>query len=326
MLDTLRRAGVRTPRQCGCASWDEVGAFVRSLRMSHFRLVLKPDAKAAALDAPGVALCTSMQQAMDGFSAFRERDAGAAVCVQEYLPGADFFVDVVSCGGEHKCVALWVQAPRFVGAEEAAVPPALRLLETRTGEAEEALLELAVDALKALGVAYGPSQVQLRAALEGEDYGAAARSAMVVDVTCAFHGGGADIHHAAKLGVGYSQISACVDLALAHGAGLEAFPTPFTLLPSRPIRLHRHAAEVDGARSPEPKPRPKPEPTPKPSVERRPKPRSHPSPNPKGAHAQAHGRGGGQHARAERAARAAELRERGPGRAVAGRVLRLRGG
>mmetsp|Transcript_20228 Transcript_20228/g.61404 ORF Transcript_20228/g.61404 Transcript_20228/m.61404 type:complete len:319 (-) Transcript_20228:178-1134(-) len=244
MLDTLRRAGVRTPRQCGCASWDEVGAFVRSLRMSHFRLVLKPDAKAAALDAPGVALCTSMQQAMDGFSAFRERDAGAAVCVQEYLPGADFFVDVVSCGGEHKCVALWVQAPRFVGAEEAAVPPALRLLETRTGEAEEALLELAVDALKALGVAYGPSQVQLRAALEGEDYGAAARSAMVVDVTCAFHGGGADIHHAAKLGVGYSQISACVDLALAHGAGLEAFPTPFTLLPSRPIRLHRHAAEV----------------------------------------------------------------------------------
>lgn len=118
MHEALRNAELAAAAQCVACTWEEAAAFVAGQQTPSRRVVLKPRRGAASLR---VGLATSAPEARALFTAILaepsslDDDGGAtaySVLLQEYLHdttagSAEWVVDTVSRGGEHKVVALW---------------------------------------------------------------------------------------------------------------------------------------------------------------------------------------------------------------------------
>ena len=109
MGETVRAAGVRAVRQLKASTWSKVEAYLAEWNPDPFKVILKPVDSAGS---DGVTLCKSMDDAKKAFGDIIGKVNALGIVneqllVQEYLEGTEYVVDMVSCDGEHKCVAVW---------------------------------------------------------------------------------------------------------------------------------------------------------------------------------------------------------------------------
>ena len=201
----LSAAGLRACRTATGATWTDEMEAICSTSGS---VVVKLD---DGTGSEGVRRCGSVGEARSHFEWLmgQQRRDGAersAAAVQEFLEGAEYVVDTVSCRGVHKVVMLWTYDKRrangvdFVYFGETpldAGSPAARVL-----------VPYVCDALCAIGVHTGPCHTEV--ILAGHDC-----SPCLVEVNLRCHGGTGLWRPLTERLVGYSQVSATLDACLA---------------------------------------------------------------------------------------------------------------
>ena len=110
MGETIRAAGVRAVKQLRASTWGEISSFIAEWNPDPFKVIVKPMDSAGSDD---VTLCLSLADVQAAFGNIMGKVNGLglvnkAVLVQEYLEGPEFVVDMVSRGGVHKVLGLWI--------------------------------------------------------------------------------------------------------------------------------------------------------------------------------------------------------------------------
>jgi len=162
MADTVRRAGLRAPRQFRSTSPREV---VEWARTQSLPLVLKPTRSAGVA---GVKVCRSIEQvqaAADAILAMPSyfNEANEAIVAQSYLEGQEYIVDSVSFDGRHKLVSLWQ-----VDRDRSHSPRLEKMVVVDHNDAKyRPLIDYAFQVLDALDMRYGPSHLEIMDTAEG---------------------------------------------------------------------------------------------------------------------------------------------------------------
>lgn len=197
MIETIRNAGLRAAKQLRIGSVEELCAWHAQV---GGKIVLKP-ARSAASD--GVRFCDSPDAAakaylalIDKTNVFSERNI--SVVAQEYLLGAEYIVNTVSCAGRHHVCDIW----RTVHADVNGVLDLLAGLYVlpREGPIQEQLVSYAGQALDALGIKYGPAHIEIKMTPDGP---------CLVELGARI--GGGDNPYYAQLATGESQLNWTVD-------------------------------------------------------------------------------------------------------------------
>jgi biotin carboxylase len=156
-IETLQRAGLRTPQQFQSRSSAEVVDWART--QARLPVVVKPTRGAGV---KGVKICRTLAQveeAADNVLATRSYygEVQEEILVQSYSEGQEYIVDAVSFDGQHKVVSLWE-----VERDRGHSPRLEKMLvvdhtETRFRE----VIAYAAEVLDAVGLHYGPSHLEL---------------------------------------------------------------------------------------------------------------------------------------------------------------------
>jgi biotin carboxylase len=162
-IETLKRAGVRTPQQFQSRSPADVVNWARS----HARLpvVVKPTRGAGV---KGVKICRTLAQveeaAQDILATKSYYDeVQEEILIQSYSEGQEYIVDAVSFDGQHKVVSVWeVERDRHHS-------PRLEkmLVVDHTEERFREVIAYAAQVLDAVGLHYGPSHMELIVTIDG---------------------------------------------------------------------------------------------------------------------------------------------------------------
>jgi biotin carboxylase len=158
MIETLRRAGVRSAEQFKSDDADDIVAWAE--RAGRFPVVVKPLTSAAT---DGVAICSDIEQvrkqaeALLGTSTIFE-DANTEVLVQEYLDGPEHIVDTVSCEGRRYTCGVWRYQKRLLGVHN--IYDRHVLLPPDAAPVPD-LIAYLDDALDALGIRYGATHAEV---------------------------------------------------------------------------------------------------------------------------------------------------------------------
>jgi biotin carboxylase len=222
MIERLRAAGLPVADQALCRTPAEAAAWFS--RTGQRRVVCKPLTSAGTDGVSFHQTPGSLRDAAERLLGRPNRLGGfnEAVLVQEYLEGAEYVVDTVSCAGRHYVTAQWRYAKRHGGG--APVYEGVRLLPARGPEQDE-LAAYALRVLDALGIRYGAGHHEIMYT---------ARGPVAVESAARSHGGTASsIAHACT---GHSQ----TDLTLAAYTDAEQF----ALLCRKPYQLRKHARTV----------------------------------------------------------------------------------
>jgi biotin carboxylase len=162
-IETLKRAGVRTPQQFQSRSPAAIVDWARA----HARLpvVIKPTRGAGV---KGVKICRTLaevEEAAENVLATKSYydETQEEILVQSYSEGQEYIVDSVSFDGLHKVVSVWE-----VERDRRHSPRLEKMLvvdhtETRFRE----LISYAEQVLNAVGLHYGPSHMELIVTSEG---------------------------------------------------------------------------------------------------------------------------------------------------------------
>lgn len=197
MIEQLRAAGLRATAQVRITS-------ERELRSWHERqggrIVLKP-ARSAAGD--GVHFCGTPEESVTAYRRILSRsnifaEPNRSVVAQEYLAGAEYIVNTVSCDGTHHVCDIW----RTVRVDVNGVPDALSgiYIVPRQGMEQDQLVAYAGQALDALGIRFGPAHVEIKMTPHGP---------CLVELGARI--GGSDNPYYAELATGESQLTWTVD-------------------------------------------------------------------------------------------------------------------
>eukprot|EP00604_Paraphysomonas_vestita_P003162 CAMPEP_0174821084 /NCGR_PEP_ID=MMETSP1107-20130205/5372_1 /TAXON_ID=36770 /ORGANISM="Paraphysomonas vestita, Strain GFlagA" /LENGTH=904 /DNA_ID=CAMNT_0016037753 /DNA_START=302 /DNA_END=3016 /DNA_ORIENTATION=+ len=225
MQNAIREKGVRAVAQQLCRSEQEVRTFFNSL--SGGSCVVKPNESAGT---DSVFLCRTESEALSAFHKIHGLFNGlgqindGALC-QEFLQGTEYVVDGVSRDGIYKVTAIWEYDKRNAnGANFVYFGMRLR---SAAGDKEKALINYANQVVRALGIAQGPTHMEIILTPTGP---------CLVEVGTRCHGGEASWAPVAQECVGYTQIEATLNCYLR--------PDRFDALPSSPVTLLKQGAEV----------------------------------------------------------------------------------
>ena len=213
--ELVKAAGLRSVRQAGGATFDEVESF---LRTEEFPVVLKPTASAGS---DGVKLCHNYNEAKEHFELLMKSqmvnggDCPAVLC-QEFLRGKEYVVDHVSRDGVHKTCMVWVYDKRPANGSAfvyfGCVP-----INSESPEAK-ILIPYVRGVLDALGVKSGPSHGEVMMTPDGP---------CLVEMNCRAHGGDGNWRPLCRaLTGGYSQVEGTVDAYMD--------PFQFNKIPDKP--------------------------------------------------------------------------------------------
>lgn len=124
MGETIRSYGVDAVLQLRATSWNEIQEWViEQFKLDKFnyneqtiKVIVKPLDSAGS---DGVTLCKNLIEVKLAYEKILGKINGlgltnSEVLVQEYLEGEEYVVDMVSCNGYHKCVAVWLYDRRPV--------------------------------------------------------------------------------------------------------------------------------------------------------------------------------------------------------------------
>lgn len=243
--EALRCAGLAACTQSLATSEADVEAFLAAWHgggdpLAAFApIVVKPvDGSGSA----GITKCDSPAAVRAAFRALLGTTnmlgrSCRSVLLQEHLPGVEYTVDTVSCGGAHKCVAIWRQDRRAMGAASPFMYIGQALLSVEEEPHLPALVEYAFGALDALGMRYGAACCEIKHEGRG-------RGHVLVEVNCRLDGGGgAWVALVEATGMGYTQVSALADMYFA--------PQAYAAIPPMPtIRSGARRGSVSTIRSP----------------------------------------------------------------------------
>jgi biotin carboxylase len=152
--EMLKQNGVRSIRGISTTDLDEALQFYHSIEDG--RIVVKPNVGGASV---GVFICDDEETLRKAF----ERDLSethegngdsAAVLLEEYIGGTEYFVNTVSCRGVHKVTGIMVEVKKQVPGGA----PIYYSCDTVSpfSEAGKQLTDYAFKVLDAIGIEYGP--------------------------------------------------------------------------------------------------------------------------------------------------------------------------
>lgn len=165
MIETIRKAGLRTTQQIKTSSVEEAIAFAKSLPV--FRVVLKP-LQSVATDL--VSEATNEEELRLNFQKILSKKsvigkANQEVCVQEFIVGEEYIVDTVSCNGKTVVTDIWKYTKnRFNG-----VPffyDYAEILDS-SDPALAALKDYTLNVVAALGIQWGPAHPEIMLTEDG---------------------------------------------------------------------------------------------------------------------------------------------------------------
>ncbi|GGK73836.1 ATP-grasp domain-containing protein [Mangrovihabitans endophyticus] len=213
MIEAVKSAGLPAAAQVASDDLDEVLAWYADV---GGRVVVKPPRSAGS---EGVAFCTDAEQTARAFHALRGRrnalnGENDTVVVQEYLYGAEYYVNTVSRDGRHHVCDLWQRT-------HVTAHGVLDLLDSthlmpRSGPEQDRLVEYTFAVLDALGIRHGPAHAEVKLTPDGP------RLVEVGARLC-----GADLPQFAREVLGTSQLDwtvlAATDRAGFHHAAGKAY-------------------------------------------------------------------------------------------------------
>lgn len=162
MGETIRAAGIRAVKQLHATSWGEIDQWINNWRPEPFQIIVKPMDSAGSDD---VTLCHNIGEVQRAFGNIMGKVNGLgivnkAVLVQEYLDGPEYVVDMVSCDGEHKVMAIWAYDRRPVNGA-GFVCFGQRMLTMDEPYCRE-LVDYQKKVITALGIRHGPTHGEVK--------------------------------------------------------------------------------------------------------------------------------------------------------------------
>lgn len=183
MQETIKSAGLVGVTQKLCQSMEETLAFAKHLLMDQERVVLKPFRGVAS---ESVFLCQTIPEVQDAWekitstSIFGSAGRHENVLVQEFLPGVEYAVDVVSRNGHHKVAAIWRYDKRPAN-DAAFCYFKTELVDAVIDDNVPSICNYVDSALTALGVKWGLSHTEV---IVTSDIN---RGPVLVEVNCRQH-------------------------------------------------------------------------------------------------------------------------------------------
>jgi hypothetical protein len=164
MIETVRASGLPVAAQVLAASEQELREWTSRVGR---RVVVKP------VDSAGSEAVSFCDTADDAARAFQRiigtrnvlGGVNSAVLAQEYLYGAEYYVNTVSCDGRHHVCDVWRTTHLSVNGVLDTLDNALLL--DRCGPVQDQLAEYACGALDALGIRHGPAHTELKLTPDG---------------------------------------------------------------------------------------------------------------------------------------------------------------
>jgi hypothetical protein len=183
MQETIKAAGLAGVTQKLCQSMEETLSFAKHLLMDQERVVLKPFRGVAS---ESVFLCQTIKEVQDAWekitstSIFGSAGRHENVLVQEFLPGVEYAVDVVSRNGHHKVAAIWRYDKRPANGA-AFCYFKTELVDAEMDENVLSICDYVDSALTALGVKWGLSHTEVIVTPDKD------RGPVLVEVNCRQH-------------------------------------------------------------------------------------------------------------------------------------------
>ncbi|MFY1671575.1 ATP-grasp domain-containing protein [Plantactinospora sp. WMMB334] len=207
MIETIKASGLAGTEQIRTADLDELVSWYAALGR---RAVVKPPSSAGS---DGVAFCDSVADVVRAFHAIVGRENALtghndAVVAQEYLDGAEYYVNTVSRDGRHQVCDIWRTT-------HVTAHGVLDLLDSthlmpRRGPAQDELVDYTLRVLDVLGIRHGPVHAEVKLTPDGP------RLIELGARLC-----GADLPHFAGSVLGGGQLDATVR-AVTDPAGFAA--------------------------------------------------------------------------------------------------------
>ncbi|MEU2913549.1 ATP-grasp domain-containing protein [Streptomyces massasporeus] len=222
MIETVKAAGLRGAEQLVVT--DEEQAVEWFDKMGG-RIVVKPVRSSGS---EGVRFCETAQEVRSAFRGVLGKDNALAsrneeVLLQEYLLGAEYYVNTVSLNGRHHVCDIW-QTTHVSANGVLDLLDSAHLL-SRRGRVQDALVAYTFAVLDALGVANGPAHTELKMTPDGP---------ALIETGARLCGGGLPVLVRTALGEG--QLEWTVDAYLA--------PDRFLARCGEDYRIERHVASV----------------------------------------------------------------------------------
>eukprot|EP00536_Pseudo-nitzschia_multiseries_P001923 jgi/Psemu1/251109/estExt_Genewise1Plus.C_250159 len=214
--ELCRRAGLRSVRQAGSATFDE--SIQSFLKTEALPVVLKPTESAGS---DGVKLCYTFDEAKEHFETLMQGqlvnggDCPSVLC-QEFLKGTEYVIDHVSRDGIHKTCMIWVYDKRIANGANF-VYFGMKPVDPTTPLAS-ILINYTRRVLDALEIKHGPTHGEVMMTEDGP---------CLVEMNCRAHGGDGTFAPLAKALTGaYSQVEMAADAFVD--------PLAFAQIPDRP--------------------------------------------------------------------------------------------
>jgi len=165
MIETIRKAGLRTAKQIRTSSFKKAIAFANSLPV--FDIILKPERGS------GGNLVFHATNELEVKNAFRQilshktdyGEKNSDVCVQEFLVGEKYAVNTVSCNG--KCVVTDIIKYKLSDANGVPFYDYDEILSPRDGPVLTEMEEYTKKAVLALGIKWGPAHPEIMLTKDG---------------------------------------------------------------------------------------------------------------------------------------------------------------
>jgi biotin carboxylase len=220
MIEQVAAAGLRTPRQVLATDEAELLAWHQEV---EGRIVVKPLRSAAG---DGVAFCDTPGQSAEAFAAIMGREnifslPNLGVVAQEYLPGAEYIINTVSCAGRHQVTDNWGSGRLSVNGICDLLVEGVLLEPNAPGLGK--LTAYASAVLDALGIEFGPAHLEIKMTPEGP---------CLIEIGARISGG--ELPYFAAEAIGESQLDWTVDCYVR--------PERFDARCGTPYRLKRYFA------------------------------------------------------------------------------------
>ena len=164
VVETIRAAGLGAMRQIQATTWGEIATVLDEWVPEPFKVIAKPLYSAGSED---VRLCRNVEELQNAFGDIIGRVnrigvVNETVLVQEFLSGEEFCIDMVSCNGEHKAVALWQCDKREVnGASCILFGQKVLSLSEEDGGVYNEIISYQKSVLDSLGILNGPTHAKI---------------------------------------------------------------------------------------------------------------------------------------------------------------------
>ncbi len=159
MIEACRDAGLRVAQQCKASNWMEAKSWLAGVNLSKY--VVKP-LKSAWTDQ--VFICTDLAAVEKAFEEINGSTnklgiINDAVLIQEFLEGTEYFINSVSCAGQHFFTDSWRYQKRSLHGRDCIYDTDVLL--PSEGTIESAMQNYVAKVLDALEIKYGAAHAEV---------------------------------------------------------------------------------------------------------------------------------------------------------------------